>query len=139
MEKPFRNNTKLLPLLVTLIATVCFVAMLFSIKEIDHDLSKYKQVHWEGPYYDCSKNEYTLDQTTKKRMEGIKVKLRNKNDSFNFVPGGIIKDYANDSPKIIVWGDSHALMWSPVLDQIAKDLNTSIAFFGRDGKLHLFT
>ena len=68
VEKPFRNNTKLLPLLVTLITTVCFVAMLFSIKEINYDLSKYKQVHWEGPYYDCSKNEYTLDQTTKKKM-----------------------------------------------------------------------
>ena len=134
VEKPFRHNTKLLPLLITLVVTVCFVATLFSIIKIEHDLSKFKQVHWEGPYYDCSKNEYTLDRTTKKRMEGIKVKLRNKNDSFKFVPGGIIKDYANDSPKIIVWGDSHALMWSPVLDQIAKDLNTSIAFFGRDGK-----
>ena len=134
IEKPFRNNTKLLPLLIILIATTCFVSVLFSIKEIDYDLSKYKQVHWVGPYYDCSKSEYSLDRSLEKRMVGIKIKLRNENDAFKFIPGGIIKDYAKDSPKIIVWGDSHALMWSPVLDQIANEMNTSIAFFGRDGK-----
>ena len=66
-------------------------------------------------------------------MEGIYIKPRQITDSTTLAKGGIIKDYGNTPPRIMLLGDSHSLMWAPILDEIANELNASISFCGMDG------
>jgi peptidoglycan/LPS O-acetylase OafA/YrhL len=47
--------------------------------------------------------------------------------------GGIIRLRGTDKPEVVVFGSSHALMYSKVIDDICKELNVSVAFFPVDG------
>ncbi|GAU07377.1 hypothetical protein DPF_0055 [Desulfoplanes formicivorans] len=52
---------------------------------------------------------------------------------------GIKKIYGSKLPEIMVFGDSHALMWSGLLDEVAKDTRTSICFYGAEGTPTFFS
>jgi len=43
--------------------------------------------------------------------------------------GGVIHDWGGGKPRIVVMGSSHALMYSPLIDDICKRLGVSVAFF----------
>lgn len=47
--------------------------------------------------------------------------------------GGIVHSYGGGTPKVVVLGSSHALMFAPVIDEICKELNISVAFLCADG------
>jgi peptidoglycan/LPS O-acetylase OafA/YrhL len=46
--------------------------------------------------------------------------------------GGIIHAYGGGTPKIVVMGSSHALMYSKLIDHICEDRRISVSFFGVD-------
>ena len=43
--------------------------------------------------------------------------------------GGVIHDWGGGKPRVVVMGSSHALMYSPLIDDICKRLGVSVAFF----------
>jgi len=53
--------------------------------------------------------------------------------------GGIIHLYGGGSPKVVVMGDSHALMYSRLVDTICKEMGLSVAFLGVDRTPVFFT
>lgn len=46
---------------------------------------------------------------------------------------GIILDKKNGTPKIMLIGDSHGVMWAKTFNEIANDLNTTIACYTSNG------
>jgi len=46
--------------------------------------------------------------------------------------GGIIHLYGARSPQVVVMGDSHALMYSKLIDDICREMGLSVAFLGVD-------
>jgi hypothetical protein len=47
-----------------------------------------------------------------------------------YLNGGILKDYGRKGkPDVVLFGDSHAVMWAPIIDGIFSELNTSISFY----------
>jgi hypothetical protein len=69
----------------------------------------------------------------KDRMSGIVAPMRDQPQSQAFAKEGIIKAYGDPDPEIVVFGDSHALMWSSTIDSICKELGHSVSFFAADG------
>lgn len=53
--------------------------------------------------------------------------------------GGIIHLYGGGSPKVVVMGDSHALMYSRLIDDICREMGVSVAFLGVDQTPVFFT
>ncbi len=51
----------------------------------------------------------------------------------SFETGGILKLYGTSTPEIIVLGDSHAAMWSSLIDQFAKQQGVSVSFYAAGG------
>jgi peptidoglycan/LPS O-acetylase OafA/YrhL len=47
--------------------------------------------------------------------------------------GGVIHLFGGGQPKVVVFGSSHALMYSKLIDDICHDLGISVAFLGVDG------
>lgn len=52
--------------------------------------------------------------------------------------GGIIHPYGGGTPRVVVMGSSHALMYSRVIDDICRDLGVSVAFLGTDQRSAFF-
>ena len=47
--------------------------------------------------------------------------------------GGIVHLWGSESPRVVVIGSSHALMYAKLVDDICKHLNISVAFLSADG------
>jgi hypothetical protein len=132
VEIPSRQNPRSLPIIgILFLISISFSYSFYQTKS-KVDISIYENVSWNGQYYDISPDGNELSKAQRKKMEGIKILERNNTTNFSINNGGLIKNYGNSDPSIIVIGDSHALMWSPVLDLIAKELNISISFCGMD-------
>ena len=70
------------------------------------------------------------------RMYGIENLPRPLKDSNALKEGGIqtVDNTLDNKPRILIMGDSHALMWSSVMDEIAQEMEIPIFFFGMDAK-----
>lgn len=132
IEVPTRRNTKSAPyILLFLLVGVIYSYTLTSSTQSE-DISMYSKTGWDGELYNVSPNKITLD-SVKRKNEGIIVRNNENKNWKAYEEGGIIKKYGKNTPEIVVLGDSHALMWSSVLDQIAAQLGKSISFYAADG------
>ena len=100
-----------------------------------HDTSMYDQVVWEGQRFDVSPSSETKTGAMRRRMRGIDMPARPAGLERAYAKEGIINAYGTETPSIIVAGDSHALMWSGVLDDIAAEMGETICHFSMSGVL----
>lgn len=115
----------------TALMTLAFLAWF----EKRHDTSMYDQVVWEGQRFDVSPSIETKTGPMRRRMRGIEMPPRNLGLETAYANDGIINQYGGKTPSIIVAGDSHGLMWSGVLDDIAAELGETICHFSMSGVL----
>ena len=90
--------------------------------------SQYNATEWRGDAYDLNLNLPLPSKAMEIRMAGIDRVERNVFDPSIFSDGGIVKLYGGNVPDIVVFGSSHALMWAPIIDEIASELKVSISF-----------
>ena len=94
-----------------------------------YDTSMYSTPVFRGKSYDVNPN---LDgNSIQQKADG------NSRHSYQwqktFATGGIVRRYGDSAPTIMVLGDSHATMWSAVIDTVAKDLGAGICFYATPG------
>jgi peptidoglycan/LPS O-acetylase OafA/YrhL len=53
--------------------------------------------------------------------------------------GGIVHNWGQTGPRVVVIGSSHALMYAKLIDDICKQLGVSVAFLSADGMSVFFT
>jgi len=133
VEKPTRHWDRVLPsafaaFCVSAGLSCCLIMGLWS-----PDIAIYRAVLWRGRQYDVTPVQKEWHGYLKKRMEGIQAPMRDKTCRDAYKTSGILKTYGSNGVDIVVLGDSHALMWAGVLDDIAKDLKLNISFFSVDG------
>jgi hypothetical protein len=89
------------------------------------ELPKAGVKHSEQIYsYDTSTGEIAGAQTERKTLKD----------------GGLLHLYSGGTPRVVVWGSSHAIALSPMIDQLCRDKKLSVAFFGKAAELpFLFT
>lgn len=136
IETPTRKNKKNVPyiLLILLVGVVFSYALKVSDKS---ETSLYNKTEWDGNKYNTAPTR-EWPESVKKRMRGITISQDEGLSADNYSNGGIKKFYGTKNPEIMVLGDSHALMWSRILDEAANDLNTSISFYAADGTSPFF-
>jgi peptidoglycan/LPS O-acetylase OafA/YrhL len=132
IEKYTRKNIKIVPYVFLLLFFCVIYAYNLSTSKYTEDISGFTQTEWKGNIYNVEPYPMALNSIPK-RMQGITVMKRDKLRKKHHLRQGIQKRYGPKSPEIIVFGDSHALMWSVVLDEIAKQTRTSICFYGAEG------
>jgi peptidoglycan/LPS O-acetylase OafA/YrhL len=133
IEVNTRRNTKITPFI--LIALFLGVVYSYTLNQSSsfEDASMYSNTRWDGEIYNVSPNQDSLEEMNKRRLNGILINNDQDRNAKAYAEGGIERKYGQDSPEILVLGDSHGLMWAPVLNEIAKDLKKSITFFAADG------
>jgi len=143
IETPTRKNKKTIPYI--LFALLVGVAFSYTLKVSDlSESTLYNKTEWDGNLYKVNPvtpvNEQfeTISKRTRGRMRGLSISQNDNIDANAYSNGGIQKLYGTRTPEIMVLGDSHALMWSRVLDEAAKELNASISFYAADGTTPFF-
>ena len=138
IEKPTRTNQKTVPFVLAVLMLGVVYSYTLTTSDYSEDISMYNETTWDGELYNSSPSRNTLD-STRRKMQGIKVSANKGRNWQAYKEGGVVKLYGKESPEIVVLGDSHALMWSSTLDQIAKQLNKSIDFYAADGTPTFFS
>ncbi len=132
IEQKSRHSKRVLPWLAGMI--VCYVGFstyLFQ-KPVADISTLFNPVHWKGNLYNVNPDGSWSDDI-KQRMSGILAPMQPDSCQSSYNKRGILFFYGDSVPEIVVLGDSHGLMWAPVLDQIAMEIRTTISFFTADG------
>jgi len=133
IELPFRRNDRTLYYVLPSLLICIGLSTYLKLSNFSQDLSNYNKTFWLGQLYNVNPHK-EWPESIKKRMEGIITPTSNTINNDAYQSGGIIKLYGNkEKPEIVILGDSHALMWAPVLDESAKYLKKSISFYSADG------
>lgn len=138
IEETLRYYRKTLPLILCMLLLAFLCSSLLAAKHFSEDISRYGETTWNGQLYNVSPSRQ-WSESSMRRMEGIKVVQPDHPNEKLYAAEGIKKLYGKEHPEIVVLGDSHALMWSSVLDDVARELGKSISFFAADGTPAFFS
>jgi peptidoglycan/LPS O-acetylase OafA/YrhL len=136
IEKTTRfSKNWVIPVSILTLSSIAAAAGMYGWR-IHYDLSSFAPVVWNGRLYDVTPSQKPWEGFMKDRMTGIIAPLRAETRSRAFAENGIFKPYGGSKgtkPEIVVFGDSHALMWSSTIDTVCKELGRSVSFFAADG------
>ncbi|SDF50383.1 Peptidoglycan/LPS O-acetylase OafA/YrhL, contains acyltransferase and SGNH-hydrolase domains [Salipiger thiooxidans] len=94
----------------------------------------YERIAYAGPYYDLSPVQPMDDRQTQLKRVGQDIRTRPEDRAPLYKDGGLLLDYGS-GPKIMIMGDSHSLMWAPVLDRLSEENGFSLFVSGMSGDL----
>lgn len=136
IERPARHAVAIVPALV--VGLVGLAALTFSVRDLNTSemVDQFSPTRWEGHIYSVSPDK-TWPAYVQRRMAGIDVAESTGTDDA-YALGGIQRLYGGPVPEVVVFGDSHGLMWAPGIDAAAKELNLSVAYFTADGTRAFF-
>lgn len=141
IEKTTRRNSRVLPsILVFLTVSIAYSSYLFV---VDHseDISIYSKTAWYGRLYNnepFSEHNLIRNRANAKRMAGISMPMRDLSDSNTYATGGVIKRYGQETPDIVMLGDSHANALAGVVDIISRELGLTVSFYASGGTSPFF-
>lgn len=132
LEKPARASRRLLPLgIAFLVAVGGTLGLLFSSGVYEN--TGYAPTVWKGEQYDVKPRPETTAFFPATILRGAVVPIREGGYENAYREGGMIKNYSAGDPQVVLFGDSHASMWCGALDEICKELRTSVSLYVMNG------
>lgn len=97
--------------------------------------SKYNKQISYVEYYDISPTQKTLKNFLDKNnlFQNILIPKRKQKCNDAYKKEGIIGNEKKGTPKIMLIGDSHGVMWAKLLNEISEDINVSISCYTANG------
>lgn len=138
IEVPTLRNKKVVPYILAVLLVGVVFSYCLKVGDYAEDTSSYNKTEWNGSLYNVNPDQ-EWPESIKKRMTGITILHSDRINANAYASGGIKKLYGRKTPDIVVFGDSHSLMWAKILDEIAKELSTSISFYSADGTPTFFS
>jgi peptidoglycan/LPS O-acetylase OafA/YrhL len=137
VEKPLRFGKRSLPLIASIFATSVGAAMYAGTPVSLKAPALYNPTVWNGELYDNVPN--SVAGTRQERMAGLVIPRPTKRNTEYYNTGGVQILHGKPTPEIVLLGDSHGLMWSSVLNEIAGELGTSASFYPANQTSPFFT
>jgi peptidoglycan/LPS O-acetylase OafA/YrhL len=137
VENPFRRPTSNLRPLVAgfAIAAAGSLALAAYNPVKVYDTSRFETVAFHVDHYDVGiQDPAAWSDAKRKKMAGVNARHRDPNLELAFAESGILKKHGGDLPDLLMLGDSHATMWSGLLDELAAEWKVSATFFGAAGE-----
>ena len=132
VERPTRKARKLL---APTLAFAGLVALLFSVLtrlQANYDsTNQYETSVWKGLSYDLTPDQSAAISELNQRL--MEVTFREPGLENAYRENGLIHQYGGETPDVVLMGDSHGLMWAPVVDQICSDLDLTVCFWTMTG------
>ena len=134
VERPMQSSLirpmKRYLILVTCMFVVVSYVIFGAVRRPNADVNDvFDDVSFSGTAYDVS-TVLSKPPIMALRYYDVKFLPRSKQ---TWKEGGLIHLHGADRPEVVVFGSSHALMYSKVIDDICDELDVSVAFFPVDG------
>lgn len=127
IEKPARRNTRAYVPIFSGYAVAITLAVLLTNFLVEPEEPDYFTMTYEGRNFSVLPGTDEKIKNDKERVYDPEIEFRKFPTYLN---GGILKDYGRKGkPDVVLFGDSHAVMWAPIIDRIFSELNTSISFY----------
>jgi peptidoglycan/LPS O-acetylase OafA/YrhL len=133
VESPCRKVQNIVPPVSAAAGALAALSIIAVSWKPVYNLAMFKPTVWLGCVYNSAPRQIPLTGSIKERLEGIEMPQRDARWQNAYREGGVFKLYGGGFPKVIVMGDSHALMWAPTIDQICKEQKISVDFYAADG------
>lgn len=132
IEQPLRRRRKVeIPILLGTLAAIA-LALFLALPQRMENVEIYNPTLWRGAFYNTAPVQ-GWTPAEEQMMRGVEALAPEERHTQAFATGGIVHAHGTDRPQIVVLGDSHALMWGDVLNDIAKELNQTICFYTANG------
>lgn len=123
IEKPTRRNRAMLPFIAAGYAGVLAAAAALALSSGAYDITRFAPVTTHAAFYDLSKGRPGTEQPS----PGLEPPSWTVSDDA-YETGGIILG-TSDVPDVVVFGDSHGLMWCETIRGISEKLGATTSFF----------
>lgn len=127
VEKPLRYGKRSLPLIAAIFAASVGAAIYAGTPVRLRAPALYSPTVWNGELYDNV--PASVAGTRQERMAGLVIPRPTKRTTETYNTGGVQMLLGKPAPEIVLLGDSHGLMWSSVLNEIAGELGISASFY----------
>lgn len=133
IEEPFRRLKYGTPIVLGLALAFGMYFVVGEANFIERSYpSKYDTPTWHGRYYDL-KPSGEFGEVFEVIAGSINTPERQAN-AMAFKEGGIIKQRSTADPSVVLIGDSHAVMWSKVVDEVTEELGLTTSLWSMNGE-----
>lgn len=133
VETPARRSARwALPVSAVFLISLATSVAMMKWPVPDHS-DKFNEVVWNGRLYDVTPVQRTWTGLMGDRMAGVIAPMRPVTDLQPYREEGIVRRYGGPEIDLVVFGDSHALMWSSTIDRICRLEKLTVSFFAADG------
>jgi peptidoglycan/LPS O-acetylase OafA/YrhL len=137
IEQPTRKRQELLPFVGIGYVSVLLMSCFFVLSEGIYDASEFAPVCYDLNYFDLKPRPEKSDQSRK--IFATVVQRKREIDVDTYANGGLIIGKGESAPKVVVFGDSHGIMWSSAIHATIEKLNLKTSFYSMDGVSPFFT
>jgi hypothetical protein len=102
-----------------------------------YDTSAFNRSSFFLRKYDV-KPQIKVSSTEESRLYGVDLGARPLGQKNAFSTNGIVKRYGQERPDVLVLGDSHAIMWAAVIDDVCREKGLTVSFFATAGASPFF-
>lgn len=101
--------------------------------------TKFNDIEYYQDSYDISPKLTKINNNESHKKTGVINPKRPEIYKHAYKNGGIITSkHIKSTPKILVLGDSHGVMWAKIIDEISKSLKTKTSFYTASGIVPFF-
>jgi peptidoglycan/LPS O-acetylase OafA/YrhL len=95
------------------------------------------------PIYTIDAYEFHAPENTSAKKDNLRIRANMYYDTIpineaptaiqkiNLEKGGLLHLHGGQIPRVFLWGNSHANMYAPIIDEICRERKISVAFFGK--------
>ncbi len=133
IERPFRKLKYGTPIVLSFAIAVGIYFVAFESNFLKRSYtSQYEVPSYHGEYYDL-KPRGELSETFKIIANSVHTPERKASVSA-YKEGGIIRHRSSAEPRVVLIGDSHAVMWSKVVDEVTEELALTTSLWSMNGE-----
>jgi len=133
VERPGRRLRHPLSYVLPGAGAVVALCACLAFTKTTYNTSKFAPTVWIGDTFSVAPDKTPAPGPRQGLMDGITIPPRDVKYTHAWSEGGILKQYGGGQVDVLLLGDSHALMWAPVIDAICQECRLTVLFYAAGG------
>lgn len=143
IEQPLRNRgpgrgRRLVVIASGFASVILLCSLLANPRRRTDPEHRFDPIAFEGNLYNAGRPTDPALFTATVRYQDVSFPSLSDRPQDAWRTGGIQKLHGGGKPSVVVFGSSHALMYSALIDSLCRELKLSVAFFGADAGTPVF-
>ncbi len=133
VERPCRRLGNPLPFVVPVAGAVVALWACLAFTKTTYNTGKFAPTVWSGDAFSAAPDRTPTPGPRQGLVDGITITARDVKYRNAWSEGGILKQHGGSQVDILLLGDSHALMWAPVIEEICQECRYTVLYYAAGG------